>query len=49
MRTLSGFVVSLLLANGLFAQHRGGIGNPHPFAQGTFSSVVFAGGTGFHQ
>ena len=43
MRTLVGFGLSLLLATGLFAQHRGGFRNPHPFAQGTFSNVVLPG------
>ena len=41
MRTLVGFGLSLLLATGLFAQHRGGFSNPHPFPQGTFGNVVF--------
>jgi hypothetical protein len=46
MRTLVGFGLSLLLATGLLAQHRGGFSNPHPFPQGTFGNVVFpAGGT----
>ncbi len=45
MRTLVGFGLSLLLATGLLAQHHGGFSNPHPFAQGTFSNVVFRGGT----
>jgi len=44
MRTLVGFSLSLLLATGLFAQHRGGFRNPRPFAQGTFSNAVFPGG-----
>jgi hypothetical protein len=44
MRTLVGFGLWLLLANGLFAQHHGGFRNPHPFAQGTFSNAVFPGG-----
>jgi hypothetical protein len=44
MRTLVGFGLSLLLATGLLAQHRGGFSNPHPFPQGTFGNVVFAGG-----
>jgi hypothetical protein len=41
MRTLVGFGLSLLLAIGLFAQHRGGFSNPHPFPQGTFGNVTF--------
>ena len=44
MRTLVGFGLSLLLATGLFAQHRGGFSSPRPFAQGTFGNVVFPGG-----
>jgi hypothetical protein len=44
MRTLVGFGFSLLLATGLFAQHRGGFSNPWPFAQGTFGNAVFPGG-----
>jgi hypothetical protein len=44
MRTLVGFGFSLLLATGLFAQHRGGFSNPHPFPQGTFSKGVFPAG-----
>ena len=44
MRTLVGFGFSLLLATGLFAQHRGGFSNPHPFPQGTFGNVVFPAG-----
>jgi hypothetical protein len=44
MRTLVGFGLSLLLAAGLLAQHRGGFSNPRPFAQGTFGDVVFPGG-----
>jgi hypothetical protein len=44
MRTLVGFGFSVLLASGLLAQHRGGFSNPHPFPQGTFSSVVFPAG-----
>jgi hypothetical protein len=44
MRTLVGFGLSLLLATGLFAQHRGGFSNPHPFPQGTFGNVVFPAG-----
>jgi hypothetical protein len=44
MRTLVGFGFSLLLATGLFAQHRGGFSNPRPFAQGTFGNAVFPGG-----
>jgi hypothetical protein len=44
MRTLVGFGISLLLAAGLFAQHRGGFSNPHPFPQGTFGSVAFPAG-----
>ena len=44
MRTLVGFGLSLLLATGLFAQHRGGFSNPRPFAQGTFGNAVFPGG-----
>jgi hypothetical protein len=44
MRTLVGFGLSLFLATGLFAQHRGGFSNPRPFAQGTFGNVVFPGG-----
>jgi hypothetical protein len=50
MRTLVGFGFSLLLATGLFAEHRGGFSNPHPFPQGTFSKGVFpAGGTAARQ
>jgi hypothetical protein len=41
MRTLVGFGLSLLLAPGLFAQHRGGFSNPHPFPRGTFGGVAF--------
>jgi hypothetical protein len=44
MRTLVGFGLSLLLAAGLFAQHRGGFSNPRPFAPGTFGNAVFPGG-----
>jgi hypothetical protein len=44
MRTLIGFGLSLLLAAGLLAQHRGGFSNPRPFAPGTFGNVVFPGG-----
>ncbi len=43
MRTLVGFGFSLLLATGLFAQHRGGFSNPHPFPPETFSKGVFPG------
>jgi len=45
MRTLVGLGFSVLLATGLFAQHRGGFSNPQPFPQGTFGSVVFPAGT----
>ena len=44
MRTLVGFVLSLLLSTGLFAQYRGGFSNPRPFPQGTFGNVVFPAG-----
>jgi hypothetical protein len=44
MRTLIGFGLSLLLAAGLLAQHRGGFSNPRPFVQGTFGNVVFPSG-----
>jgi hypothetical protein len=44
MRTLVGLGLSLLLATGLAAQYRGGIGNSRPFAQGAFGNVVFGGG-----
>jgi hypothetical protein len=44
MRTLVGFGFSLLLATGLFAQHRGGFSNPRPFPQGIFGNVVFPAG-----
>ena len=47
MRSLVGFGLSLFLATGLCAQYRGGFSNPHPFAQGTFSHVVFGGGAQF--
>ena len=44
MRTLVGFGLSLLLATGLFAQYRGGLGNSRPFAQGASGNAVFPGG-----
>jgi hypothetical protein len=50
VRTLVGFGLSLLLATGLFAQHRGGFSNPRPFVQGTFGNVRLGGsvaGSGF--
>jgi len=44
MRTLVGFGLTLLLAPGLFAQHRGGVGNPRPLPQSTFGNVIFPAG-----
>jgi len=44
MRTLVGLGLLLLLATGLFAQHRSGFSNPRPFPRSPFGNVVFPGG-----
>jgi hypothetical protein len=44
MKILGGFLITISLATGGFAQYRGGF-NSQPFVTGSFPNVVFPGGT----
>lgn len=45
MRLLTTLGLALLFTTALFAQFRGGFGNPTPYVQGSFGNIVLPGGT----
>lgn len=45
MRLLTTLGLTLVFTTALFAQFRGGFGNPTPFVQGSFGNIVLPGGT----